>query len=58
MINDGIRCLNWMAGCPSSATFTPSALQEEIVGRVTKLAHEAFKLDAGFSSPPTPEGSP
>ena len=57
MINDGIRTLNWMAGCPSSATFTPSALQEEIVERVVKLAKESFKLDAGFSSPPTSEAA-
>ncbi|CAE7628065.1 pksN [Symbiodinium sp. CCMP2592] len=41
----------------TGATFTPSALQSEIVERVVKLSSEAYELDASFSSPPTPEAA-
>ncbi|CAE7674483.1 pksN [Symbiodinium sp. CCMP2592] len=41
----------------TGATFTPSALQSEIVERVVKLSSDAYELDSSFSSPPTPEAA-
>ena len=53
----GIGALNWMAGTPSQGSFAPASLQTEIVERVMKLASDSFKLEDGFSSPPTPKAA-
>ena len=57
LVNMGIGTLNWMAGTPSQGSFAPSNLQTEIVERVVKLASDSFKLEDGFSLPPTPEAA-
>ena len=57
LVNLGIGTLNWMAGTPSQGSFEPSNLQTEMVERVVKLASDSFKLEGGFSSPPTPEAA-
>ena len=57
LVNLGIGALNWMAGTPSQGSFEPSTLQNEIVERVVRLASDSFKLEDGFSSPPTLEAA-